>query len=302
MPHDNPNQVRISLEITVPVGVSVNVEREPIVPALSSGNQRLAGDPIDHPDNGGTTLVKQIGTRWYLCSYGTAGGGRHAFVRVYEGTVPDEQIPETTPPEGLDTVWDRIVGSAWRIDLVPLPAGAGPPWTTKKIAVWVDNGTTCSLRIIHTFTPQSSAYTYCDVYGQKMVPQKLTAKGWSVHPERWQFRMADSSDRSGCNCASLNGTWVLTRDAQAGDALTWHQPMPGSCVDPRRPSWWRLLFNGQDGFWYLECVTDLAQPVGTTIAYRRHESAWNPHGANELVLMTHHGYCNVPTSVTLYPA
>ena len=222
---------------------------------------------------------------------------RHVFARVYEGAA----TPDTSPPAGIDTGWASTIGStSWKIDLLPLPAGTNLA-TSKKIATWHDNGSDLKQGAIHTFTATASTRTFCEIYGgitETAKAAKPVAKDWSTLPDRWQFHLAGVSNASSPNCGCLNGSWLLKRD---GETL-WTRKIDTSFADPKRPCWWRLSFNPKDGFWYLECVGDPEQPVGVSIAYRRHESAFAPCGANEMALLTCHGYCHVPDFVTLSPA
>jgi hypothetical protein len=304
-PQDGSSPIRITLDISVPVdGGRGGVQMHPVGPC--DGRQPTLGGTrdkslvgIDHPDNNGSTQVKQICGRWYMCAHGTADSTRHVFARVYEGN----ETPVANPPPGTDTGWASVINStAWKIDLLPLPAGTSLA-TTKKLAVWYENGSGgYHLAPPHTFTVASNNYTYCETYGvtaEVATAKKPAAKDWCALPDRWQFTIAGVSGGSSANCGCLDGTWVLKRE---DSALLWSRQLDTSFADAKGRCWWRLSFNQQDGFWYLECVGDTRQPVGTSIAYRRHESAWDPRGANELLLLTDHGYCNVPEFVTLYPA
>src|SRR5262249_17238344 len=119
---------------------------------------------------------------------------------------------------------------------------------------------------------------------------------------RWYFKLIGCSNRKCDNCSCLDGEWVLVWEDRGYKGGRWIKAMDTSFADPKRPSFWRLFHCTQDGFWYLDCVQSLEQPPGTWICYRRHESAWAPHGSNVMHLVTHNEYCNVPESIALAPA
>lgn len=299
MARSHDNTIRINLEIAVPVTGEVQMRQSSL--EKSPSFNILASD-IRHPaTNGDSTLVKQYLTRWYMCAEGTTDSGvRHIFAKVYDGDVTN---PPAEPPSGdMDVLWTRPIDeSYWKFDLIHVPGNIGSGYT-KTLVVWPDTGSAYQTPKRRTFLAQSSTQTYCEAYSA-LAPAapaaKPLARDWSALPSRWQFHLDGCSNASAANCAILNGTWVLQRD---GKSLLWVHKLAASFTDPHSPCWWRLFFNPKDGFWYLECVLDLSQPVGTSLCYRRHESAWNPCAANEMLLLTHHGYCHAPDFVTLYPA
>jgi hypothetical protein len=298
MSQNENRSIRINLDISVPVGGEVHV-RENVV----SGDRPSPpfAPNISHPSqNADTTLVKSFNGRNHMCAFGgTDSGVIHVFAKVYDdGAVPTDL--SQPPVNDLDTLWTRPVATVWRFPLLYVPGQVGNS-SLKTLVVWSERSNDYDHET-RTFRAVASTYTYCETYGMKAeaaTASKPAAKDWSILPNRWQFQVAGVSNASSPNCACLNGTWLLQRE---GGALLWRRQLEACFGDAKRTSWWRLSFNPKDGFWYLESVGDLGQPAGASIAYRRHESAWIPCGSNDLLLLTNHGYCNVPEFVTLYPA
>ncbi len=298
--NDGNASIRIRLDISVHPGSNVIVDHQAGAAPKRAKDLHFYSTEVSHPTPGGTTQAKQVNSRWYICVYGnTETGIRHIFAKAYDGSVTTAPVE---PPSGdMDVLWTRpnSATKTWKFDLLPVPGNMG---VTKTLIVWTDNGCSYSAQTPINFTPQSSTSTYCESYSgvaPLVLPQK---QDWATLPERWHFAVKGCSNASLYNCNCLNGEWVLTRDRSAGTELLWQRMLNTSIADPSKPSWWRLLFNRVDGFWYLENVSSLEQPTGTSITYRRHESAWDPHGANVMLLVTNHGYCQVPEAITLVPA
>jgi len=293
MSQGDNHSIRINLDLSISLG-----GQDQSVRVTSDGQRTFtkAITNITHPSvNGDPTPVQPINARNYMCTYGTCGGDtRYVFAKVYDGVTPGAD----EPPDDTDTLWMRPDLGTWKFLQLYVPGATGNA-NTKTLVIWGDSGTAYDKKT-RTFIAEASTYTYCNQPSNMMavMPMKQVAKDWSIMPDGWQFQMSGVTDASACNCTSLNGTWLLRRE----ETLLWLRKVDASFSDAKRSSWWRLSFNQKDGFWYLECVSDPAQPAGTSIAYRRHESAWNPFGSNELLLMSNQGYCNVPECVTVYPA
>lgn len=257
---------------------------------------------ISYPNvDNDSTFAKPIndGTRNYICAKGQSEAW-HVFAKVYDGDPPqDLSVPSK---DDLSIAWTCTDSSnQWTFPLLLVPGLLGA--TQKKtLVVWEEATKPNYNHQCRIFFATANTSTYCEIYDgmtETVKVAKPAAKDWSSLPDRWQFQIAGVANASASNCGCLNGSWLLKRD---GKNLLWARKLDASFADPKKPCWWRLSFNQDDGFWYLECVTDPKQPVGVSIAYRRHESAFDPCGANEMALLTCHGYCHVPDFVTLSPA
>jgi hypothetical protein len=295
--------IRITLDVSVPVGAGDAVVKGPCQPTVGPGKRYPeAYRSISHPDENGTTLAKQVNGRWYICAYGTVGGDvRHVFARVYDDTVSSFS---TSPPQHQDTMWaSTVTSTSWKFPMLPLPEGAVLP-DDFQLVLWTETGSSgYDTDDPHPFTAEDSGtgYTYCETYGVAVQLRKQKKKDWTRMAERWSFEIEGCSN-AGCGyCDCLNGEWVLTRD-QKGGKWIWHVRLKTSIRDRTKPAWWRLAFNRDDGFWYLEYVEALDQPPGLSISYRRHEGVWDPTGPNVMFLHCDQGLCNVPERVTLVPA
>ena len=294
--------ITIKFEISIPTDLGAGVRLD--MGRRDRHPERLA--VIHHPPDAGETYVRPCGDMYLMCANGTVGGARHIAARVYsEGfdvTTLGQDPPQPTADEYVRIIYvDGL--THWQIEELPVL----PPLTErKKLVLWSEED--CQY-IRHTtvpvFQPIETTYTYCDYFTGSPVmagPGKTPKPDWSKLPERWLFRIKGCTNLKCKNCDCLNGEWVLRRDKSCSKTYRWYFQMKESFTDPKRSAYWRLVFNNSDGFFYLDCVEQLDQGIGTWISYRRHESAWNPTGPNEMHLVSNGGYCNVPESVTVIPA
>jgi hypothetical protein len=293
--------ITIRLELSIPTDLGAGVQAS--YPAPGQGQLKFFALTVSYPPPGGQALARPPGIdyRYVICTYGTVGGGTcHVAARVY----PPGTSAGGSPDPHDQYVRVAIVDSSgnWRIPELPVP-DFDPAYPQKKLVFWTQQSDSCNYtkELEQTVTIIPSSYTYCQLYN---VPQLHPVRGrdWSRMPDRWHFKLAGCSNGSCQNCSCLNAEWVITRDKGCGTRLRWTRALDYSFADPKQPSFWRLTFNENDGFWYLDCVGTLEQPPGSWISYRRHESAWDPCGPNTLYLVTDSGYCHVPDTVTLVPA
>lgn len=260
---------------------------------------------ITHPTQTGTTTAKQITeTHWKICAYGTgAGDSRHIFGRVYNtdpGTV-------TEPPNDPLTMWTYPTGvgnDGWSFGFgndILLPVEGAVPGT-KTLIIWFDDGTDYT-PVKTTFNVVAGTYTYCSQMILESSPLLTQRRDWSRMANTWSFQLQGCTNLICSNCGQLNGTWILERETSTArqDLWCWLCKLDFSFFSRDQSSIWRLMFNPNDGFWYLDCVSGPEQTLGSWISYRLHESAWNPEGPNVLLLNTNSGYCEVPPMLTLQP-
>lgn len=297
--NDKPT-VQIRLDVTVHGG-AVRVEGGTPA-AIAPPKVRFLAPIITYPLEMGIAVIPALAVldngRYYICAEGTIGGTgkRLVFARVFPGVVAASPQPVQSPDLVFMTVDSGT--SDWTFQRVPLPA-TSTLGDTLTIVAWGFDGD-YGYEVRH-FTAQSSPYTYCYLYPPPGM-SRPAIQAWSGTAARYRFTIAGCTNNSFANCGSLNGEWVLARDPGPAGELVYVAAMPTSFADPKRTGLWRLQFNRVDGFWYLECVGGADWPVGSGVCYRLHESAWAPTAVNVLHLFTCQGYCNVPPTVTLYPA
>src|SRR5262249_21306543 len=159
------------------------------------------------------------------------------------------------PPVDPDTLWTRPSGGSWRFDLLPV---AGNPGAAKTLVVWGDTGTGYGTPQVRNFTALGASQTYCDMYGATPTPAPAPRRrDWSRMSDHWHFSLSGCANKKYSNCDCLNGDWLLRRDRDV-----WVAVIKGSFADPRQESYWRLVFNTDDGFWYLDVVDSVKQPPG----------------------------------------
>jgi hypothetical protein len=184
--------------------------------------------------------------------------------------------------------------------------------TQNTLMVWATDGSVFSSNTAD-FTPVQATGTDCEAYGYcggsgsgsgsfgpaLALPKHLSK--WSTMSPTWRFVLADVADGNGDNCDALNGTWALRFDSHHPERCRWFVPVPRGLFGGQATAVWRLQYEPADGYWYLDYASNLDQAPGSWISYRRHDSAWDPHGSNELHLLTDSGLCDVPPKVTLTP-
>lgn len=303
MASKEPSPVRIKLEIEFPHGAAASVttsEKEP---------EKSTVPTIDKPGENASTPARfdaALG-RHVICAEG-GYNSRYVFARVFGLLqVPGEDDP---PPEAC--AWVRPNSSnLWKFSHengleLPLP---GPISGDCVLVVWGDTGSAYGRRD-RQFTPFEASLTECQGSGSGSgsgmppsppLPLPVAVAKWASMSRTWRFTLSGVTDR-GCSCCDrLNGTWAVQFDGIHPECCRWYQPLPYSFFSDTGTSVWRLQYHPADGYWYLDCVSNLDQAVGTWLSYRRHQSAWNVQGRNDMTLVTDSGLCNVPPRITLVP-
>jgi hypothetical protein len=229
------------------------------------------------------------------------GGARHIAARVYAGNFdPGTLGDDPTLGDNLIRIIFVMGQTYWQIDEIPVEALG-----SRKLVLWYENDDGYSRMAAVNFSANSSGSTYCEAYPsldlERRLGRRARLRDWSRMPDRWHFTLAGCSNQSCSNCSYLNGDWIVTRDQKSSKMYHWYQQLDSSFVDPRQSSFWRLLFNDNDGYWYLDCAGNLEQMPGSWISYRLHASAWDPEGPNVMHLINDSGYCNVPSAIRIIP-
>lgn len=299
----NKSHITIKLEVSIPTNLAEGVQMFGAMPQprlLSFGTLQL-----DHPTDSGSTFVRLVsGDLYVMCTYGSCSSLQHIAARTYTCNPDTSTIPATPPSGDSDVRTINVNGlSCWQISDLPVH---GPLNEQKRLVLWIDDGTGYRLcSNMPCFSVTQSTGTYCELYGGSFSAftsaQRPRQQDWSKMPDKWFFEVSGCSDRKFKNCECLNGRWLLKRDKQREDVYLWWEAFDFPIGDATQPSYWRLQFNHDDGFWYLQFIGDLDRGTENGIAYRLHESKWNPQGPNVLNLLTHNDYCIVPDSIKLVP-
>ncbi|MFO0966052.1 MAG: hypothetical protein U0793_10770 [Gemmataceae bacterium] len=250
--------------------------------------------------------------QYVICVTGdNSTGTRHVFAKV--DTAPLETLD---PP--LHCPWTYATTSgAWAFDHsndLELPVVALEQ--ENVLTVWNDWGNDGYLARCVRFTPYAADGTECMGYGGsgsgsswsgplalRALPLKGELSRWAGMPEALRFSVAGAANLKCQKCTALNGAWVIRFDREHPDKCRWICSLPVNLFSTKGASVWRLSHHPADGYWYLDVLSNIDQAPGAWIAYRRHESAWDSAGANEMHLVASSaGLCELPAKVLLLPA
>ena len=304
--------VKVRWEIEIPSGgrASRGVRR------LSAGTAKEGFDDvqsIDEPPPPGssgpqTVNARQVGNVYVICTKGLFDQDDPPdaiWVKVCDpNNLPD---PLDGPPEGsVGQVLDS--NAQWGVFL-PLEVAVNQLGVVNTWMAWSETFGFYSELPTVDFIPVNSGHTDCEAgssgsgSGSGTVPAAVSSAGgvrekWAGMARAWRFEIADAAGhgQKGKRCARLNGAFELRLDEEDLRQDRWSCPLPKGLLGADH---WRLQYQPEDGFWYLDYVTNLDQAPGAIFCYRAHESAWNLRGSNKMVLAKDSDLCKLPREITL---